>query len=389
MPQMLRYEQAGAIFSEDLSSVASLRKRGTVNGNPTVADGGIAKYVTFFDGTNDDWISAPQPNLQASCTIMSWVYVDATETTGIIWAKRDNSGKGPTLIVDDTVSAGDLIVLDGGDVWVDSGANITLGEFMHVAITVDAAGTGYLLYLNGILASSLRAITAFTANADQPWSIASDDGAFARFKGAVADFLVFDRILSGAEILSIAANTAWEYEEVSRWDMSNINPKDLSIAGNGNDGSQTGLVSTTDIVQGLTSQDRAVEFNGTDEKIDCGDVGSIRTISLLVKPITTTEEFVLLDTGSDIMVNAGTVTYATVTADATYVDGEASTTMIANRWQHLVCVLSAAIDANNFEIATDGTNFGNIQVADVRIYSGVLTQLQVVDLYERIRNVTA
>jgi len=146
----------------------------------------------------------------------------------------------------------------------------------------------------------------------------------------------------------------------------------------------TGLVASTDILPGPYGG-FCTEYNGTDEKTDFGDVGNIRTLSLLVRPDTTTEELILLDTGKDIMVNAGTVTYTGVTASATYVDGEATTTMVADRWQHLVCVLNADVDANNLELANDGTNYGAIRVADFRIYDAVLNQVQARDLHEYLR----
>ena len=104
-----------------------------------------------------------------------------------------------------------------------------------------------------------------------------------------------------------------------------------------------------------------------------------------VEPNTTTEELVLIDTSKDIMVNSGTVTYATVTATATYVNGTASTTMTADKRQHLVCVLSADVDANNLELANDGTNYGDITVYDFRVYNEAKSADWVKKDYERTK----
>ncbi len=119
---------------------------------------------------------------------------------------------------------------------------------------------------------------------------------------------------------------------------------------------------------------QAADLNGADAKIDCGDVGVIRTISFWVKPDTITEELILVDAGKDIMVSGGTITYAGLTVTATYVNGKPSTTLVAGIWQHVACVLNADVDANNFEIGTDGTNFGAAEVFDVQAHDVELSR---------------
>ncbi len=171
---------------------------------------------------------------------------------------------------------------------------------------------------------------------------------------------------------------------VGFWDMSTIHPQDICWRGLGNHGTGSGLVAATDIVDGIAGS-KATEYNGTDESTDMGDVETIRTVALWVRPATTTEEIFKTATGRDVMVNAGTVTYTGVAASATYVDGEASTTLVAGVWQHLVCVLDADEAANSFELATDGTNFGAVVLDEVMTFSKVLTQLNAADLFNRTR----
>ena len=175
---------------------------------------------------------------------------------------------------------------------------------------------------------------------------------------------------------------------VSRWDLSTVNPQDIGWRGLGNHGTGTGLVAATDIVEGIHSGSKATEFNGADESTDMGDVGTIRAVALWVRPATTTEELFKTAVGRDVMVNAGTVTYAGVAASATYVDGEASTTLVAGVWQHLVCVFDSDEAADSFELATDGTNFGAVVLDEVMTFGAVLTQLQARDLWNRTRRGT-
>ena len=171
---------------------------------------------------------------------------------------------------------------------------------------------------------------------------------------------------------------------VSCWDMSTINPPDLGWKGNGNDGVGTGLVAATDIVEGVAGS-KATRYNGTDEKTSMGDIGTIRTVSLWAYLDTTTEEIFKTAAGRDVMANAGTITYAGVAADATYVDGVVGTTVGVNFWHHITCVFNDDEAADSFELATDGANFGALTIDTVRIYSAVLTLLQVRDLYECTR----
>lgn len=168
------------------------------------------------------------------------------------------------------------------------------------------------------------------------------------------------------------------------WDLSEINSQNICPATTGSyNATGTGLASSNILRNEIGYGTR---FNGTDEKTAMGDVGTVRSISFLVSPDTTTEELILLDTGKDIMVSAGTITYTGVTASATYVDGEASTTLVAGKLQHVVCVLNADVDANTFELATDGTNFGAVLLDEVAIFTSALTNLQSADIFAQLRN---
>ena len=169
---------------------------------------------------------------------------------------------------------------------------------------------------------------------------------------------------------------------VAWYDMSTINPVNLAPATYGTlNGTGTGIVASTDIVQ--SGLGYGTRYNGTDEKTDFGDIGLIRAVSLWVNPDTTTEELFLVDTGKDVMVSGGTVTYTGLTATATYVDGEAGTTLVAGILQHLVCVFNADVDANNFELANDGTNFGAVLLDELMVFDEVLTNLNAADIFFR------
>lgn len=143
---------------------------------------------------------------------------------------------------------------------------------------------------------------------------------------------------------------------------------------NGNNGTASGSP--------ITIAGHGVSLDGTDDKIDYGDIGNIVEVSCIINPSTTTEQIVLIDTGKYISLVAGTVTYTGLTASATYVDGAAGTTMVASKWQHLVCQFTVT-DANNFELGTDGANYGDIEVLDLRARSTASTLAEVKTTFDR------
>jgi hypothetical protein len=197
--------------------------------------------------------------------------------------------------------------------------------------------------------------------------------------------MAFPRILSSAEILSIYNGSVWDYDRylTHHWTQSEINPQDIAPLATAVNGTGTNIAAADIVADPFGGL--ATDYDGTNETTTMGDIGTIRTLCMLVRPATTTEELALLSAGNDVMVSGGTVTYAGVTASATYVDGAASTTMIAGSWQHLICVLSADHASATFKLAQDGTNFGAAIIGEVRTYSAALNALQARDLHERLK----
>uniref|UniRef100_A0A6H1ZGG9 Putative lectin/glucanase superfamily protein n=1 Tax=viral metagenome TaxID=1070528 RepID=A0A6H1ZGG9_9ZZZZ len=350
MSENRRILQAGALFSEDCSSLQDLRNRGTITSAPTIGRGPRGNYLAG-DGTDD---KVAFPGRWTVKTVCFWGWANSV--------------------------AEQFIDFDGGTHYVDVAAGVVRGQGF----------TSPTVYVNGAAATALAAqtwahiavttATGFTASA---LKFLTDNSAYGNVR--IREVVLFDRALSAAEVLSIANDSWARFDRVCthRYDMSEIDPQDLTVTAAAVNGTGTNIAAA-DIVAGPFGG-YATDYDGTNEKTTMGNVGTVRTVSMLVYPATTTEELVLLSTGNDIMVSGGTVTYAGVTASATYVDGVATTTMVAGKWQHLVCVLSADHAAAAFAVATDGTNFGAVKVADVRTYSSALTNLQAMDLYARLR----
>ena len=105
-------------------------------------------------------------------------------------------------------------------------------------------------------------------------------------------------------------------------------------------------------------------LDGTDGRIAYGDLGvNLIEVSLWVNPGPTSppsEQLFRVDTGKSVAILAGTITYTGLVASATYVDGAAGTTMVASKWQHVVCQFGT-MDANLFDLGYDGAAYGDIE----------------------------
>ncbi len=149
-------------------------------------------------------------------------------------------------------------------------------------------------------------------------------------------------------------------------------------------------------IRGLAAADesgykRTVTFNGTygttpwrktslvcdgsdDVAAVSATIGNLTTVAFHVKPTAvTSEQLIRIATGKTITVSGGTITYTGVSASATYVDCAASTTLAAGRWQHVVCILSAAHEGAQFAVGTDGADYGQCEFANIRAYNYTMT----------------
>ncbi|MEA3477010.1 MAG: LamG domain-containing protein [Bacteroidota bacterium] len=355
----------------------------TINGNPTIKPGYDGSPCMDFDGTGDyvqTTVNAEANFGTGDFTVMAWVKVgDLTGNNGLIekatWGGAEMQG---WLLRLDSSEKLRLYQGDGTNGEYDSNSTaISQDTWTHVCAVRSTNKTEF--YYDGAL---IHTVNNTTRNVDlnRVMSIGQgyDDGN--RLDGEIQNPMLFNRALTADEISNIYHGKAFDYNKdiVSEWDMSTINPPDIGWRGEGNDGTGTGIASSN-LTDGHDGG-KAISFNGTDEKVDFGDLGNIRTVSLWVNPDTTTEELFLVDTGKDVMLSGGTVTYTGLTETNTFIDGVDTNTMVADKYQHLVCVFTE-VDANNFELANDGSNYGDIDVDSVAVYSGSLENIEAEDIH--------
>ena len=369
------------VFAERLDSIDGLENNGwTVSGNPTVATSPYKSAVSF-DGTGDYvtcLTSVDQYDFGATGDFSVLFWIKTTDDSHAVMGNKriDSNTKGWSV----RIGAGGTIALkvaDGSNYTEVTSVVMNDGVWHFVAFTVDRDSNSYP-YVDGVQGTAVANVeSGDDITSTDNLVIGADANAGFATDSEMFNVMVFDRELSATEISQIYNDTVFDYplNLILESDCSEINPQDLWAS---YDGTGTGLAKTN-IIQGHEGY-WAVSFNGTDEKVDYGDVGNIRTIEMWVNPDTTTEELVLVDTGKDIMLSTGTVTYTGLTETNTFVDGVDTNTMVADRWQHLICVFTQ-VDANNLELANDGTNYGDIDVSEFNVYSSALEQIATEEQY--------
>lgn len=129
---------------------------------------------------------------------------------------------------------------------------------------------------------------------------------------------------------------------------------------------------------------RCSDFDGTDDYIDYGSIGSVQSYSLWVEPdsITSTTDYVLDLNGTDYLtIVNGTVTLNGQTGTI-YVDGVAGSTIPDITDPHLISVvLDSAVTASDCDLGrVEGSGFYDGLAFDLRLYSTTLTASEVQEL---------
>jgi hypothetical protein len=387
MARMLRYERAGAVWSDDLRSPYQLSKRMTRSSNPTCSE--LEGFrCTGFDGTDDKFALA---NVHGSVkTVEFRAYLASTTEQ--------------------------LIDLDGGSTYIHASAG-----------TLTATGfTSPTIYIDGVATATIAAsgwhhvaVTTGTAVNVTNLQLATDNTDFGEVY--LAELKLWDRALSAAEILAIRDRSVWNYglSLVSHLDMSQINPVDVGWPGNGNDGTGTGLAAAN-IVDGPYGL-KAIELNGTDELITIADASTLDllstddwSLSILINPATAAEtgyvlaKFKAIPTGWYIYWD-GANNKVTWYADDTILDSSAVFTDY-DAWVHLIIArdgettsfyrngvtagsgAGGALAANTNDLivgnrtggAAAATYFAG-KIADLRIHNTALLPIQAADLNARLK----
>ena len=284
-----------------------------------------------------------------SFTISFWADTTTIAAGTSIFYTFDNAGSNRFYLRRDN----DGLILGLSD-WQPTFANTLVADKMYFFVVVLDGTTG-AFYLDNVLLDSQAGIVVDLGSADDGF-IGSDAGSQYFHSGLISDFRIY----------SEAKSSSWIAEQYAKGVPDAMvlhslvtGAEDLSV--NGNDGTPSG---------GVVLGQGGV-FDGVDDKIDYGDIGNIQEVEFWIKPASTTEDFVQIDTSTKgIFVSSGTISYLGLSSSATYVNGVATTISSAGFWQHVVCQFTQ-VDADNFEVGFFDPQYGEFSMRDLRVRDSI------------------
>ena len=414
-----RLEQAGAIFTEDFSSIDNLAKRGLIKSGSLWLANSFDEKCIFLGSTTIDSIIKDKliPTALSTYSIACWVY--PISISGLVGQNEQEIINGGGGIFYYAYSVGFNGKMNHYQAGWQSGSNLlNLNQWNHIAFTSKANAGSF--WLNGLTDGNVTAESLSAANPANRFYIGNrSDGNLvppnnnSTFRGRMKDLIIFDRELKADEILAIAQNKPFDYEKnvVSEWDLSTINPKDIGYRNLANNGTSTG----TTIVNGIAGK-KATNFNGASDVVNVTQTSILNTlgnttnltISAWMYPqnLSVTNNLVRKENQFAIAIlSNGILTFYRGTGTGWDAGISGSTLTIVNRWYHIVMTF----DGTNVVLYVDGvldktaaksafgTNTNNILIGaqggtafsgtldKVIIFDKALTNLEVTDLYRRQR----
>ena len=403
----------------------------TVAGDASLVAGYHANAMTF-DGTDDRLaVSSNAPAFNTTYTAftaMAWVNPDASTSMNYIMGKMGDVGQRGWQFSMNQDSGylkfqffNDAAGSETDSLWLLKGSAFAAEEWMHVAVTFDAATDTIALYTNGVLANTKTSSAMALLNGvnDQNLEIGNrGDNISAGWQGEIDDVKIYGEALSASEIQAemplLVPVGHWTFDDVigSGDTLADItfNHNDATMAGAGFD--SAGLMAG--------KFNNALVFDGVDDHLEVSSNApafnstyTAFTAMAWIKPTAGSGYNYVMgkmgDTGNrgwDIYVKQDTglikFTYfngPSGTADALNFTG----LVAADEWMHVAATFEAsgtiAIYTNGVLAASDtgaltmlngvntanleignrgvGTQFWNGGIDDVRIYAEALTQSEI------------
>lgn len=191
----------------------------SLNGNTgtVVGTSCLPTYPGFYSDGSADYINcghAASLDLQTALTACAWVYLDSSwAAAGHICTKRSESnpaGSGWQFFL-----GGDRILNSSGAAGEITGTTaLDKSKWYLVALTI--TGTALKMYINGALEKSgtttaLGNQTAMDATIGCRWNDFTGGTIAYPFFGKIGDALLFNRVLTAAELLDMYNLTKWRY----------------------------------------------------------------------------------------------------------------------------------------------------------------------------------
>ena len=171
--------------------------------------------------------------------------------------------------------------------------------------------------------------------------------------------------------LSCAVGSTYQFDNISVRSLSDLiaaysfNKRgSINVDISGNNFNSTSL-NTINTKNGLL-------YNGINSKDTIGNIGNVNSVSFRIKPTSTTCKIM------EGRANAALIYIASGTLTASdfaniYVNGVASTAMVANQWQTVTLTSSSSVSFSACTLGLNNTTYGAFEIADLRIWNRALS----------------
>ena len=393
------FNEKQGIYINDVSGNAH---QGTLENSPAWTNGNMGGAVEFNGTNNYATISTGELVAQDNITVEAWIYpgkVTDASNAFTIYAQNDTTAGNVThlfaidntnskLMYDNTAPASGAI---------NSTTALVANTWNHVVFTRN--GTSVNFYLNGKSDGSGTGETRqSSADVDNTligaryYSSAPQH----KFIGKISNLTVFNYARTLPQI-------AWDYNRggAALWwkldecqglvanDTSETGAYDgtVTIGATGNyssEGSCSGQSGEAWYTGSSGMSNASLAFDGSDDFITLGTGPSTYTISLWVKPSSTTQSIVDLDGGSHTLtVSAGAISANGFATPTIYVDGYQTTTLPDTNWHQITVVTNTPFNTGAITLGKISTALYTGQIDEFKLFSYPMTFIQVRDNFAR------
>ncbi len=388
------FEENTGSSANDTSGNGNTATLGSGNSAPTWDVGYNSSGAGLkFDGSNDYANAGTNPITGTNAfTIQGWFKTGSHSDYGLgLLIGNASSSQSAWLGWSQAVQVGTPNSIGGGFYGSNYGSGITDNNWHFLTLTFSGGASGTaLLYADGIQ----KTTDTETPNL-QSTSIMfgkANTGTDHWYNGLVDQVRIYDYARTPAQI-------AWDYNRgkpIAHWRLDEcqgtIISNAISIGNTGNlnigpSGSQTsaGTCATASTAWGVGSTGKysaSLNFDGTDDYVSIGDIGTSATaLSFWVKPSSTTQSIVELSASDSIAISSSTVSVTGFGTETVYVDGHISSSVSNTNWHHITVVSSASIPANTVNIGKVSSTYYSGQIDDVKVFNYALTSDQIKVLY--------
>ncbi|MFA4830784.1 MAG: LamG domain-containing protein [Patescibacteria group bacterium] len=419
----------GATTATDLSGNGNT---GTLTNGPQKVPG-INGQALSFDGVND-YVSIPDPNLVEGLAAMSvsvWAKSDITVTAngrGIVAQSYGASGD-PFLLYLRNVDNIAFQVSTGVSVEADANTDLPDTNWHHYVGVYN--GSNVLLYVDSVLQTSQPAQTGTTTASTNPVTIGAYDST-RNWDGLIDETRIYNRALSATEVqeqyragaarMKVNSPPSAPFGNSGLVGYWSFNGPDIAWqtgtaydrSGSGNNGTITNMSTTTSPVAGKVGQ--ALSFDGVDDYVGVttnNTVSGNYTVSAWVNPNHATSRFGIFsnrfsnENTFDFKLQNGIVIHGDIGNGAAWLttSADATFTYSVGTWYHIVYVVTPtgySIYANGNPVGsgsfsgtpllfttgnlprighTDGTEYANGLIDEVRVYNRALSASEIQELY--------